>query len=200
MILENYFWVAEGVLPKRICDDLVSYGESQVQQLGYTGDFEANNLDENDLSKLYKTRNSNIIWMNEPWITNAILPIVDEANKAANWNFSLEEHESCQWTKYGPEQHYTWHADAFPKPWSDPKSNLYGLTRKLSVTVSLIEGNTYEGGDLEFEINNKIYTCVAARTIGSVSVFPSFVRHRVCPVKKGTRYSLVIWCNGKPFV
>ena len=35
---------------------------------------------------------------------------------------------------------------------------------------------------------------------GSLVVFPSFVWHRVCPVKKcGERKSLVIWNLGWPF-
>ena len=34
---------------------------------------------------------------------------------------------------------------------------------------------------------------------GSIIVFPSFVWHRVKPVTKGTRYSLVIWNLGYPF-
>ena len=34
---------------------------------------------------------------------------------------------------------------------------------------------------------------------GSIIVFPSFVWHRVKPVTKGTRYSLVLWNTGDPF-
>ena len=34
---------------------------------------------------------------------------------------------------------------------------------------------------------------------GSIIVFPSFVWHRVKPVTKGTRYSLVIWSTGDPY-
>ena len=34
---------------------------------------------------------------------------------------------------------------------------------------------------------------------GSVIVFPSFVWHRVKPVTKGVRYSLVAWSIGYPF-
>ena len=34
---------------------------------------------------------------------------------------------------------------------------------------------------------------------GSIIVFPSFVWHRVKPVRKGTRYSLVVWHLGEPF-
>ena len=37
------------------------------------------------------------------------------------------------------------------------------------------------------------------RPRGSIIVFPSFVWHRVTPVTKGTRYSLVVWSLGYPF-
>ena len=33
---------------------------------------------------------------------------------------------------------------------------------------------------------------------GTLIVFPSYLHHRVTPVTKGTRYSLVIWCLGMP--
>jgi PKHD-type hydroxylase len=32
-----------------------------------------------------------------------------------------------------------------------------------------------------------------------MTLFPSFVLHRVTPVTKGTRYSLVAWVSGPPF-
>jgi len=34
---------------------------------------------------------------------------------------------------------------------------------------------------------------------GSIVVFPSFIWHRVKPVTKGVRYSLVMWSLGYPF-
>ena len=37
------------------------------------------------------------------------------------------------------------------------------------------------------------------RSKGSLVVFPSDVWHRVKPVTKGTRHSLVIWNVGDPF-
>jgi predicted 2-oxoglutarate/Fe(II)-dependent dioxygenase YbiX len=39
-----------------------------------------------------------------------------------------------------------------------------------------------------------------AKIKGTVTVFPSFVWHRVKPVTSGTRYSLVNWHQGRPFV
>jgi len=34
---------------------------------------------------------------------------------------------------------------------------------------------------------------------GSIIVFPSFLWHRVKPITRGTRYSLVLWQLGYPF-
>ena len=144
--------------------------------------------------------------MDDPWIYNSIIPFVKEANQQAGWNFTLEGSESCQWTKYSKTQHYTWHQDSFPQPTNRPNSWDHGLVRKLSVTVSLADGDTYTGGDLEFDLRNnsdsspEIRTSSHARKKGSIIIFPSFVWHRVSPVTQGTRYSLVIWNNGKQFV
>jgi PKHD-type hydroxylase len=63
----------------------------------------------------------------------------------------------------------------------------------------------YEGGELEFDFRNMdpdkptIRKCAEIKPRGSIVVFPSHVWHRVKPVTKGTRYSLVIWNLGYPF-
>tara|TARA_R100001460_G_scaffold94003_2_gene136030 strand:+ start:1086 stop:1706 length:621 start_codon:yes stop_codon:yes gene_type:complete len=205
MNLENYFYVFSGALPSRLCDDLVNYGEQKTKLTATTGDFIKEPETAQDFAKLYKTRNSSVCWLDEPWIYNAILPFVREANVQAGWNFELERSESCQWTKYAESQHYTWHQDSFKKPTNQPGSPFHGLTRKISVTVSLVDGDSYEGGDLEFDLRNNgdsspnIITSQDARKKGSIIIFPSFIWHRVAPVVKGTRYSLVIWSCGKPF-
>ena len=75
--------------------------------------------------------------------------------------------------------------------------------RKLSVTVSLTDPKEYKGGELEFDFRNQdksnIRTCTEILPKGSLVVFPSFVWHRVKPVTKGVRHSLVIWNLGYPF-
>jgi PKHD-type hydroxylase len=86
---------------------------------------------------------------------------------------------------------------------NDP--NTHGKIRKLSVTCSLSDPKDYKGGELEFDFRNKengkpnIRKCMEILPQGSIVVFPSFVWHRVKPVIKGTRYSLVIWNLGYPF-
>ena len=68
--------------------------------------------------------------------------------------------------------------------------------------MSILLNNNYEGGEFQFAIYNKekceIHTPEFNKT-GSVIVFPSDMEHRVTPVTKGTRYSLVIWFLGPPF-
>ena len=70
----------------------------------------------------------------------------------------------------------------------------------------LSEGTEFEGGELELDLRNgenrndknKIMS-INYDTKGTVIIFPSFVWHRVKPVKKGTRYSMPTWHIGAPF-
>ena len=205
MNLESYFFVFDSALPSRICDDIVDFGNYQTEQRALTGDFAQQPQDEKDISKLYKVRNSSVAWLSEPWIMREVLPYITLANKEANWNFDIHLTEQCQFTKYSETQHYTWHMDSFSSPSNRTRSEFFGTVRKLSATISLVDGDTYEGGDLEFDLRNSsdgsavIRKSDITRKKGAIIVFPSFLYHRVTPVFKGTRYSLVVWCSGEPF-
>tara|TARA_Y100001938_G_scaffold136284_1_gene198957 strand:+ start:4273 stop:4893 length:621 start_codon:yes stop_codon:yes gene_type:complete len=205
MNLENYYACFDSIVPSRICDYIIEDAERQSEQTAIVGDYNEVPKDEKDIAKLYKTRNSSIVWMNDPWIYREIIPFVREANQFCNWNFDFHLSESCQFTKYSKSQHYTWHQDSWNKPYDRPKDIENGLIRKLSVTLSLADGNSYEGGDLEFDMRNNgdstsnIQRPEMVRNKGTIVVFPSFVWHRVTPVTKGTRYSLVVWNLGLPF-
>jgi hypothetical protein len=82
-------------------------------------------------------------------------------------------------------------------------NSLVGKVRKISMTLNLTDPNAYEGGDLMFNFGASSecepFTCKEARNQGTIIVFPSFVNHCVSPVKKGMRYSLVLWTLGPPF-
>ena len=112
-----------------------------------------------------------------------------------------------QFTKYNKGQYYDWHCDSWERAYDKPGTPSHGKTRKLSVTLSLSDEKDYKGGELEFDFRNmdpdkkrNTGICKEIRPKGSLVVFPSFVWHRVRPVKKGSRYSLVIWSLGRPFV
>lgn len=213
MNLLHHYYYFEKVLPDRFCEDLKKFAKDKEEQLAITGlfgqerDVIKNPLSKKEINLLKKKRNSKIVWMDDRWIYNEIMPFVHEANKNAGWNFNFDWAETCQFTKYGKNQYYDWHCDSFELPYNQPNNtNLHGKIRKLSVTCSLSDPSEYKGGELEFNFNNpektnkqNIRKCLEILPKGSLVVFPSFVWHRVCPVTKGTRYSLVIWNLGYPF-
>jgi PKHD-type hydroxylase len=213
MNLFNHYYYFKSVLTPRFCDELLAYGKKHQEQIALTGgidtdrDLKKNPLSKKEIKDLKKKRNSNIVWLNDRWIYNEIQPYINEANKKAGWNFEWDYSESCQFTKYAPGQYYGWHCDSWDTPYNNPNDfNTNGKIRKLSVTCSLSDPSEYQGGELEFNFNNpekrkkdNIKKCTEILSRGSLVVFPSFVWHRVCPVKKGVRYSLVIWNLGHPY-
>tara|TARA_R100000664_G_scaffold24940_1_gene34842 strand:- start:2259 stop:2903 length:645 start_codon:yes stop_codon:yes gene_type:complete len=213
MNLDNHFWYFQSALSNKFCDQLVEYALSLKDQIGLTGNItnkprkkdNKNKLSKKDLLDLRKKRDSNVVWLDERWIYNEVQPYIHTANKNAGWNFEFDFTESCQFTKYHKGQFYGWHTDSWEFPYNKPDDlNIHGKIRKLSVTISLSDPKDYKGGDLEFQFRNKdkpnlIRKCPEVKPKGSIVVFPSFVWHRVKPVTKGTRYSLVCWNLGYPF-
>jgi len=216
MNLSNYYWYFKSALTSKFCDDVIKYGLQHQEDLAITGglgvnrNLKDNPLKEKEISDLKKKRNSNIVWLNDNWIYKEIHPYIHEANKLAGWNYDWNFSESCQFTKYKLNQYYDWHCDSWDKPYDKPEDqNSYGKIRKLSVTCQLTDGSEYTGGELQFDCRNydphmrdedkHVLTVKEILPKGSIVVFPSFVWHRVQPVTKGTRYSLVVWNLGYPF-
>ena len=199
MELNNYYWCFQGALPHRICDDIVAYGKALKEETGVTFGYDPDNMTPNQQKQLEQKRKSNVVWMNPRWIYRELHPLVHEANTNAGWNYHWDWSESCQFTKYdgNKKQHYDWHTDA------GTRINENGKVRKLSMTVALVDGSEYEGGDFEINMSTpdreNIHVIKEAKIKGSVTIFPSFVWHRVKPVTAGTRYSLVNWHQGRPF-
>ena len=105
----------------------------------------------------------------------------------AAYDFELQGFfEGVQVASYGEGGHYGWHMDIGPDVFS---------TRKLSLSLQLSPEADYDGGELEFLVGGD----VATRTQGSLIAFPSFLVHRVRPVTRGTRWSLVSWVAGPAF-
>ena len=227
MNLKHYYWYFKKAIPSRVCDEIIKYGNLKREEIGLTGTQtkkieQANKikvkkkikrtskdakkiLNKKDIDDLKQKRDSNIAWLTEDWIYKEILPYVHSANKNANWNFDWDWTESCQFTKYKLNQFYDWHCDSWDEPYNNPNNlNFHNKTRKLSVTCSLSDPKDYKGGELEFQFRNQddptiTKKCLEILPKGSIVVFPSYIWHRVKPVTKGTRYSLVMWNLGYPF-
>jgi PKHD-type hydroxylase len=211
MNISNYYWYFTSAIPPRICDDIIKYGLSQAETMARTGGDDNRELTKKEIKDIKRKRNSDVVWLNDRWIYKEIQPYVDQANKNAGWNFQWDWSESCQFTKYKLNQYYDWHCDSWDEPYDKKDLNHpeHGKIRKLSMTCQLTDGSEYEGGELEFDFRNydphmrdeskHRIQCKEILPKGSIIVFPSFVWHRVKPVTKGVRYSLVVWNLGYPF-
>lgn len=133
-------------------------------------------------------RTSRVSWIHDKRVLNLLYEYVDIANRNV-FNFNIYKKADVQFTEYLSTEsgHYNWHHDI---DWNRND----GYDRKLSVTVQLSDANEYEGGNFEFS------ECVSpnedSKEKGTVLVFPSYLQHRVTPVTKGTRKSLVAWFEG----
>ena len=206
MNLQNYYWYFKKAVPDHLCDDIIKYGLQTREQMAVTGGYGDQKLNQRQVKDLKKKRDSNIVWLAESWIYKELHPYIRQASANAGWNFQWDFSEACQFTKYNKGQYYDWHCDSWEGSYNKPNTASHGKIRKLSVTLSLSDEKDYKGGELEFDLRNQdpdkkrnTMICKEIRPKGSLVVFPSFLWHRVRPVKKGSRYSLVIWNLGWPF-
>lgn len=126
---------------------------------------------------------------------------------AAVWDLHIEHLTELSLLRYKPGGRYGWHVDAMPLgqefytaydgQMELPRDWNRSAERKLSLIVNLSDPADYEGGGVQF-LNERCdeLSSEAARKQGSVIVFPSTVHHRVLPVTKGQRHSLVAWFGG----
>ena len=91
--------------------------------------------------------------------------------------------EEIQLLRYGVGDHFSrWHSDS---------GTDRGDRRRISMSVELSQPGDYEGGLLEIAPE----TVARPRTMprGGAHLFPSRALHRVTPVTRGVRWSLVAW-------
>tara|TARA_R110000744_G_scaffold379311_1_gene497025 strand:+ start:965 stop:1531 length:567 start_codon:yes stop_codon:yes gene_type:complete len=139
------------------------------------------------------TRKTKVSWIsNTPeasWIYERMAFVVRELN-TQYYNFDLYGFvEDMQFTIYDETgAHYTWHMDM-----GDNST----APRKLSIVLQLSDPSEYEGGELQ--ILDKADPETVDKQKGLITMFPSYTLHRVTPVTKGVRCSLVVWVCGPAF-
>jgi PKHD-type hydroxylase len=125
-------------------------------------------------------------------IWNRVTDVVAEVNRRF-FHFDLtgcyEPFQLSLYTASGQE-HYTWHTDMSMMDNHTP--------RKLSMSILLSDPSEFEGGDFQIKADSDIEKTLEQRK-GRAWFFPSWVLHRVTPVTKGVRRSLVLWVGGPPF-
>ena len=122
--------------------------------------------------------------------------IVVANNTHFNFDIVLSK-DDIQYTEYDSITNgkYGWHQDGIFN------NNSTNLNRKLSLTIQLSDPNEYEGGDLEiyWPHPEKGEILKVPKEKGKIIIFPSYMWHRVTPVTKGIRKSLVWWVGGSQF-
>ena len=138
------------------------------------------------------TRTSHISWIPFSKMDNMYKDI-DKIMQATNRNHfgfdGMTINEMAQYTEYPEGGFYEWHVD------NDVNMQYEPPVRKISMTLLLSPESEFEGGDLELMSEGK----VAKIKQGHAVFFASFIRHRVKPVIRGRRQSLVMWFGGTPF-
>lgn len=135
-------------------------------------------------------RRSEVVFLDQEgkyrWVYERIWQAAVELNKRFFCVDIAGIEEKVQLARYDSSNRgfYTWHtdfADLAPR-------------RKLSVSIQLSDSADYDGGNLELRFRSEPYQVERAR--GALIAFPSFALHRVAPVTRGTRWSLVAWISG----
>lgn len=135
-------------------------------------------------------RRSKVRWLTADehgWVHKKIWEIAVAANQKYRFDITgIREKIQLSIYDESEEGFYRWHMD----------TATHSMVRKISISIPLNNPDEYEGGDLEFNVNG--HGQAAPQPKGSVILFPSFIMHRVTPVTKGRRYSLVCWISGPP--
>ena len=120
---------------------------------------------------------------------NQINEFIQKANRNHFGFEDIQITEQAQFTEYPEGGFYDWHMDTDVNMQHEPP------VRKISMTLLLSPENQFEGGDLELMAPGKRVKLKQGHAI----IFASFLNHRVAPVTRGVRQSLVMWFGGEPF-
>ena len=171
------------------CQDIINAGHAEKPQVAQVG----MNKPGGGVDK--KKRTTTISWIPFDKLPQ-MYKVIENQLSIVNLNHfyfdGVTLTEPAQFTVYPKKGFYDWHMDlnAFGQTGDNP-------IRKISMTLLLSDPSEFTGGDLLFSEmgDNKPLPLKQGQAI----FFASFLRHKVAPVKKGIRKSLVMWFGGPPF-
>lgn len=119
------------------------------------------------------------------WIYQRLATVVREANQKA-YQFRLDDFMTVAVLEYSPNGFFDCHMDL--------GTGIFAA-RKLSLVTFLTPPEDYEGGDLCFMDGGPPLRMPQGATV----IFPSYLMHKVEPVTRGNRFTLVSWVHGPSF-
>ena len=160
--------------------DSLGWDEARIETRKNPGESETN-------TQIRNTQRSHIIGNSTTaWIYDRMAAVIEQIN-AETWQLRLGHMEPIQLLHYATNGHYSWHSDL-------GSSGLMSL-RKVSVSLLLNDPDGFVGGDLELRAGGKIIRPKMKQ--GSAVIFPAWQPHRIVPVSRGHRTSLVLWVGSK---
>ena len=175
------YWIWKGELDSKTCDLIIEKSYQFKPEQASILDDKGDQVDSTEP----EVRISDVRWVQED---DFLFSLVQKYFAHANRQFGVDAAVvyDVQYTEYkgGQKGHYDWHIDTFSKNG--------GFNRKLSIVIQLSDPSDYEGGKFLFWNDEP----EGFKERGSVLVFPSFRPHKVEPVTKGLRRSLVSWIEG----
>ena len=206
-----YYWNEE--ITKSDCEKIINEFDTSKSVDATTGNYQKNlypeeieeykkngnwDFDKNQPKNINtpdeSTRKTKLNWLPLQHKFNKILSeYVTKANTIM-YHYDIGKFTPCQFARYDVGDFYNYHQDSGHNIVEYEKE-----TRKLSMTLQLSDPDTYEGGQFFFYNGNKEEEEPEIQKQGSILVFDSRMWHRVAPVTKGVRYSLVSWVLGPHF-
>lgn len=166
------------------CKRIIELGEKRALKAGKISD-----SDQSD-----DIRKCTVSWFDRDpetiWIFDQLEKVIGAVNEKF-FHYHIEGFEPLQFTVYNPGDHYVKHLD-------NQTSSNHPTSRKLSFSIQLSDPDTYTGCNLEFWNHGEFYN-PASRDYGSLTIFSSFIPHRVTMLEQGRRYALVGWIFGPQF-
>ena len=166
------------------CNLIIEMGRSIPQKEAQVGNGAKGKYDT-------KTRISHISWIpfnKMPEMYKVIEQMMHKTNLNHFGFEGMQLTEPAQYTEYPEGGFYDWHIDSEVNCINEPP------VRKISMTCLLSHESEFEGGGLEIGKDGNIVKPKQGQAI----FFASFIRHRVVPITKGIRKSLVMWFGGTP--
>ena len=175
---------APGAFSAEDCDRIIALRDSLEQESGVTTTFGSET----------SYRESQVSWVKPAeetrWIFEKVGQLVGQVNQNTYRMDLTGFGEPLQLATYRVGHHYDWHTD------TGGEESRAGA-RKLSFIVQLSDEADYDGGEVQVRYGPEPMPLQKAR--GTFIVFPAYVLHRVRPIERGERLSLVGWMAGPPF-
>ena len=173
------------IFTEKLCKEIIDLSSTLKKEQGKIYHNDVKDYDQ-------KRRDSTVSWIPfnkmQPMYDDLIYLIKKINRNHFGFSNNIQITEKAQVAEYSKGQFYHWHTD------NSIDMNTEPPVRKLSMTLLLNDPSEFEGGNLEIAGKN-----LSPMKQGHAAIFASFLQHRVIPVTKGVRKSLVVWFSGEPF-